>query len=107
MRRSLRTTVALIVALTLFLTVAGLAAAIWLLTRNTLMQSVDASLVSRIQAGIFLTPPDEENIPFVRPPIPGQPTVIVDAVLADGEVYDIDTQTYDLPADDLDVRITD
>lgn len=105
MRRSLRTTVALIVALTVLLTVAGLAAAIWLLTRNTLMQSVDASLVSRIQAGIFLTPPDEENIPFVRPPIPGQPTVIVDAVLADGEVYDIDTQTYDLPADELDVQI--
>lgn len=106
MRRSLRTTVALIVALTVLLTVAGLAAAIWLLTRNTLMQSVDASLVSRIQAGIFLTPPDEENIPFVRPPIPGQPTVIVDAVLADGEVYDIDTQTYDLPADELDVQIS-
>jgi two-component system, OmpR family, sensor histidine kinase MprB len=104
-RRSLRTTVALIVALTLLLTVAGLAAAIWLLTRNTLLQSVDASLVSRIQAGIFLTPPDEENIPFVRPPIPGQPTVIVDAVLADGEVYDIDTQTYDLPADAQDVQI--
>jgi len=103
--RSLRTTVAIIVAATLLLTVAGLAAAIWLLTRNTLLRSVDASLVSRIQAGIFLTPPDEENIPFVRPPIPGQPTVIVDAVLADGEVYDIDTQTYDLPADEEDVRI--
>lgn len=105
MRRSLRTTVAIIVAATLLLTVAGLAAAIWLLTRNTLLRSVDASLISRIQAGIFLTPPDEENIPFVRPPIPGQPTVIVDAVLADGEVYDIDTQTYDLPADAEDVRI--
>ena len=105
MRRSLRTTVALIVAATLLFTVAGLAAAVWLLTRNTLMRSVDASLVSRIQAGIFLTPPDEENIPFVRPPIPGQPTVIVDAVLADGEVYDIDTQFSDLPADSADVAI--
>lgn len=105
MSRSLRTTVALIVAATLLLTVTALAAAVWLLTRNTLMRSVDASLISRIEAGIFLTPPDEENIPFVRPPLPGQPTVIVDAVLADGEVYDIDTQFSDLPASPQDVAI--
>lgn len=103
--RSLRTTVALIVATTLALTVLALAVSIWLLTRTELMNSVDASLVSRIQAGVFLTPPDPDGAPFVRPPVPGQPTIIVDAVLADGEVYDIDDQTYDLPADPQDVVI--
>jgi two-component system sensor histidine kinase MprB len=103
--RSLRTTVALIVAITLALTVLALATTIWFLTRTALMNSVDASLVSRIQAGVFLTPPDPDGAPFVRPPIPGQPTVIVDAVLADGQVYDIDDQTYDLPPDPQDVAI--
>ncbi len=103
--RSLRTTVALIVATTLTLTVLALAISIWLLTRTELMNSVDASLVSRIQAGVFLTPPDPDGAPFVRPPVPGQPTIIVDAVLADGEVYDIDDQTYDLRADPQDVAI--
>ena len=103
--RSLRTTVALIVSVTLALTVFALAVTIWTLTRNELLNSVDASLISRIQAGVFLTPPDPDGAPFVRPPIPGQPTVIVDAVLADGEVYDIDDQTYDLPVDALDVQL--
>lgn len=103
--RSLRTTVALIVSITLALTVLALAVTIWALTRNELLNSVDASLVSRIQAGVFLTPNDPDGSPFVRPPIPGQPTVIVDAVLADGEAYDIDDQTYDLPVDPQDVVI--
>ncbi|MDP4888668.1 MAG: HAMP domain-containing histidine kinase [Candidatus Nanopelagicales bacterium] len=103
--RSLRTTVALIVSITLALTVVALAISIWTLTRNELLNSVDNSLVTRIQAGVFLTPPDPDGAPFVRPPIPGQPTVIVDAVLADGEVYDIDDQTYDLPVDALDVQL--
>ncbi len=103
--RSLRTTVALIVSITLALTVVALAISIWTLTRNELLNSVDNSLVTRIQAGVFLTPLDPDGAPFVRPPIPGQPTVIVDAVLADGEVYDIDDQTYDLPVDALDVQL--
>ena len=103
--RSLRTTVALIVSITLALTVVALAISIWTLTRNELLNSVDNSLVTRIQAGVFLTPPDPDGAPFVRPPIPGQPTVIVDAVLADGEVYNIDDQTYDLPVDALDVQL--
>ncbi|MFM7694823.1 MAG: sensor histidine kinase, partial [Actinomycetota bacterium] len=41
----------------------------------------------------------------VRPPIQGQPTVLVDAVLADGDVFEVDRESFDLPADAEDVRI--
>ena len=104
-RRSLRTTVALIVAITLALTVAGLAVGVWLVTRAAILSSVDASLESRIQAGIFLEGEDPDGPPVVRPPVPDQPTVLVDAVLADGEIIDVDAETFDLPASDLDIEI--
>jgi two-component system sensor histidine kinase MprB len=102
--RSLRTTVALIVAVTVALSVAGLAMGVWFLTRGALMGSVDSSLQSRLEAGIFLEPA-EDAPPIVRPPISGQPTVLVDAVIADGEVFEVDRETFDLPADAEDIRI--
>ncbi len=102
--RSLRTTVALIVAITVALSVAGLAMGVWFLTRSALMGSVDSSLQSRLEAGIFLDPA-EDAPPLVRPPISGQPTVLVDAVIFDGEVLSVDRETFDLPADAEDIRI--
>jgi two-component system sensor histidine kinase MprB len=102
--RSLRTTVALIVAISVALSVAGLAVGVWFLTRSALLGSVDSSLQSRLEAGIFLDP-DEDAPPLVRPPISGQPTVLVDAVVFDGEVFDVDRETFDLPADAEDIRI--
>ena len=102
--RSLRTTVALIVAVAVALSVVGLAVGVWLLTRSALMGSVDSSLESRLQAGIFLEPA-EDAPPIVRPPIKGQPTVLVDAVLDDGEVFEVDRESFDLPADPEDIAI--
>ena len=102
--RSLRTTVALIVAVTVALSVVGLAMGVWFLTRNALLDSVDSSLQSRLEAGIFLEPA-EDAPPVVRPPISGQPTVLVDAVLADGEVFEVDRESFDLPVDGEDIRI--
>ena len=46
--RSLRTTVALIVAITVALSVVGLAIGVWFLTRSALLGSVDSSLQSRL-----------------------------------------------------------
>ncbi|MEK9665488.1 MAG: hypothetical protein VW082_12820, partial [Candidatus Nanopelagicales bacterium] len=83
--RSLRTTVALIVAVAVALSVVGLAIGVWFLTRSALIGSVDSSLEARLQAGIYLEPA-EDAPPAVRPPIKGQPSVLVDAVVADGEV---------------------
>ena len=102
--RSLRTTVALIVAVAVALSVAGLAIGVWFLTRTALINSIDASLESRLQAGIYLEPA-EEGPPIVRPPLQGQPSVLVDAVLADGEVFEVDSETFDLPVDGEDVRV--
>jgi two-component system sensor histidine kinase MprB len=102
--RSLRTTVALIVAITVALSVVGLAIGVWFLTRSALLGSVDSSLQSRLEAGIFLEPA-EDAPPIIRPPILGQPTVLVDAVLSDGEVFEVDRESFDLPADPEDVRI--
>ncbi|MBM3690091.1 MAG: HAMP domain-containing histidine kinase [Actinobacteria bacterium] len=102
--RSLRTTVALIVAAAVALSVVGLAIGVWFLTRSALIGSVDSSLEARLQAGIFLEPA-EDAPPIVRPPIQGQPTVLVDAVLADGDVFEVDRESFDLPADAEDVRI--
>ena len=102
--RSLRTTVALIVAITVALSVVGLAIGVWFLTRSALLGSVDSSLQSRLEAGIFLEPA-EDVPPIIRPPISGQPTVLVDAVLSDGEVFEVDRESFDLPADPEDVRI--
>ena len=102
--RSLRTTVALIVAVTVALSVVGLAIGVWFLTRSALLGSVDSSLEARLQAGIFLDPA-EDAPPIVRPPIKGQPTVLVDAVLADGEVFEVDRESFDLPADPQDIQI--
>ena len=102
--RSLRTTVALIVAIAVALSVVGLAVGVWFLTRSALIGSVDSSLEARLQAGIFLEP-TEEGPPIVRPPIKGQPTVLVDAVLASGQVYELDRESFDLPADAQDIRI--
>jgi two-component system sensor histidine kinase MprB len=102
--RSLRTTVALIVAITVALSVVGLAIGVWFLTRSALLGSVDSSLQSRLEAGIFLEPA-EDAPPIIRPPISGQPTVLVDAVLSDGEVFEVDRESFDLPADPEDVRI--
>lgn len=102
--RSLRTTVALIVAITVALSVVGLAVGVWFLTRSALLGSVDSSLESRLQGGIFLEPA-EDAPPIVRPPIKGQPTVLVDAVLSDGEVFEVDRESFDLPADPEDVEI--
>ena len=102
--RSLRTTVALIVAVTVALSVVGLAMGVWFLTRSALLGSVDSSLQSRLEAGIFLEPA-EDAPPIVRPPISGQPTVLVDAVLSDGEVFEVDRESFDLPADPEDIRI--
>ena len=104
--RSLRTTVALIVAITVALSVVGLAIGVWFLTRSALLGSVDSSLQSRLEAGIFLEPA-EDAPPIIRPPISGQPTVLVDAVLSDGEVFEVDRESFDLPADPEDVRIAD
>ena len=92
--RSLRTTVALIVAVTVARAVAGLAVGVWFLTRSALLGSVDSSLQSRLEAGIFLEPA-EDAPPVIRPPISGQPTVLVDAVLADGEVFEVDEAPRD------------
>ncbi|MEY4170535.1 MAG: hypothetical protein RLZ94_1608 [Actinomycetota bacterium] len=102
--RSLRTTVALIVAVTVALSVVGLAIGVWFLTRSALLGSVDSSLQSRLEAGIFLEPA-EDAPPIIRPPISGQPTVLVDAVLSDGEVFEVDRESFDLPADPEDIRI--
>ena len=102
--RSLRTTVALIVAVAVALSVVGLAIGVWFLTRSALLGSVDSSLQSRLEAGIFLEPA-EDAPPIIRPPISGQPTVLVDAVLADGEVFEVDRESFDLPADPEDIRI--
>ena len=102
--RSLRTTVALIVAVTVALSVAGLAVGVWFLTRSALLGSVDSSLQSRLEAGIFLDPA-EEAPPIVRPPLSGQPTVLVDAVLFDGDVFEVDRESFDLPATEQDIRI--
>ena len=102
--RSLRTTVALIVAVTVALSVAGLAVGVWFLTRSALLGSVDSSLQSRLEAGIFLDPA-EEAPPIVRPPLSGQPTVLVDAVLFDGDVFEVDRESFDLPATEEDIRI--
>ena len=102
--RSLRTTVALIVAVAVALSVVGLAIGVWFLTRSALMGSVDSSLQSRLEAGIFLEPA-EDAPPIIRPPISGQPTVLVDAVLSDGEVFEVDRESFDLPADPEDIRI--
>ena len=102
--RSLRTTVALIVAVAVALSVVGLAIGVWFLTRSALIGSVDSSLEARLQAGIFLEPA-EDAPPIVRPPIQGQPAVLVDAVLADGDVFEVDRESFDLPADAEDVRI--
>lgn len=95
--RSLRTTVALIVAVTVALTVTGLAVGVWVVTRGILLSSVDSSLQSRLEAGIYLDPVEDDPA-VVRPPVPGQPTVIVDAVLADGEVFEVSSETFGLPA---------
>lgn len=102
--RSLRTTVALIVAVTVALSVVGLAIGVWFLTRSALLGSVDSSLQSRLEAGILFEDP-EDAPPIIRPPISGQPTVLVDAVLADGEVFEVDRESFDLPADPEDIRI--
>ena len=102
--RSLRTTVALIVAITVALSVVGLAIGVWFLTRSALLGSVDSSVQSRLEAGIFLEPA-EDAPPIIRPPISGQPTVLVDAVLSDGEVFEVDRESFDLPADPEDIRI--
>ena len=102
--RSLRTTVALIVAVAVALSVVGLAVGVWFLTRSALLGSVDSSLQSRLEAGIFLEPA-EDAPPIIRPPISGQPTVLVDAVLSDGEVFEVDRESFDLPADPEDIRI--
>ena len=102
--RSLRTTVALIVAVAVALSVVGLAVGVWFLTRSALLGSVDSSLQSRLEAGIFLEPA-EDAPPIIRPPISGQPTVLVDAVLSDGEVFEVDRESFDLPADAEDIRI--
>ena len=102
--RSLRTTVALIVAVAVALSVVGLAIGVWFLTRSALLGSVDSSLQSRLEAGIFLEPA-EDAPPIIRPPISGQPTVLVDAVLSDGEVFEVDRESFDLPADPEDIRI--
>jgi two-component system, OmpR family, sensor histidine kinase MprB len=102
--RSLRTTVALIVAIAVALSVIGLAMGVWFLTRGALMSSVDSSLQSRLEAGIFLEPA-EDAPPIIRPPISGQPTVLVDAVLSDGEVFEVDRESFDLPANAEDIRI--
>lgn len=102
--RSLRTTVALIVAVTVALSVVGLAIGVWFLTRSALLGSVDSSLQSRLEAGIFLEPA-EDAPPIIRPPISGQPTVLVDAVLSDGEVFEVDRESFDLPPDPEDIRI--
>ena len=102
--RSLRTTVALIVAVTVALSVAGLAVGVWFLPRSALLGSVDSSLQSRLEAGIFLDPA-EEAPPIVRPPLSGQPTVLVDAVLFDGDVFEVDRESFDLPATEEDIRI--
>lgn len=102
--RSLRTTVALIVAGAVALSVVGLAVGVWFLTRGALMESVDASLQSRLEAGIVLE--SAEDAPSViRPPISGQPTVLVDAVFSDGEIFELDRESFDLPADEQDIRI--
>ena len=104
--RSLRTTVALIVAVAVALSVVGLAVGVWFLTRSALLGSVDSSLQSRLEAGILLDPGEAEDAPpIIRPPISGQPTVLVDAVLADGEVFEVDRESFDLPADPEDIRI--
>ena len=102
--RSLRTTVALIVAVAVALSVVGLAIGVWFLTRSALIGSVDSSLEARLQAGIYLEPA-EDAPPAVRPPIKGQPAVLVDAVFADGEVFEVDRESFDLPVDDLDIEI--
>ena len=102
--RSLRTTVALIVAVAVALSVVGLAIGVWFLTRSALIGSVDSSLEARLQAGIYLEPA-EDAPPAVRPPIKGQPTVLVDAVLADGEVFEVDRESFDLPVDEEDIEI--
>ena len=102
--RSLRTTVALIVASAVALSVIGLAVGVWFLTRGALLSSVDSSLQSRLEAGIFLEPA-EDAPPVIRPPISGQPTVLVDAVLSDGEVFEVDRESFDLPATEQDIRI--
>ena len=102
--RSLRTTVALIVAVAVALSVVGLAIGVWFLTRSALLGSVDSSLQARLEAGIFLEPA-EDAPPIIRPPISGQPTVLVDAVLSDGEVFEVDRESFDLPADPEDIRI--
>jgi two-component system sensor histidine kinase MprB len=102
--RSLRTTVALIVAVAVALSVVGLAVGVWFLTRSALTGSVDSSLQSRLEAGIFLEPA-EDAPPVIRPPNSGQPTVLVDAVLSDGEVFEVDRESFDLPADEQDIRI--
>jgi len=102
--RSLRTTVALIVAVAVALSVVGLAIGVWFLTRSALIGSVDSSLETRLQAGIYLEPA-EDAPPAVRPPIKGQPTVLVDAVLADGEVFEVDRESFDLPVDEQDIEI--
>ena len=102
--RSLRTTVALIVAVAVALSVVGLAIGVWFLTRSALIGSVDSSLESRLQAGIYLESA-EDSPPAVRPPIKGQPSVLVDAVFADGEVFEVDRESFDLPVDDLDIEV--
>lgn len=102
--RSLRTTVGLIVAVSVALSVVGLAVGVWFLTRSALLGSIDSSLEARLQAGIFLEPA-EDAPPVVRPPIKGQPTVLVDAVLSSGEVFEVDRETFDLPADAQDIEI--
>ena len=102
--RSLRTTVALIVSVAVALSVTGLAVGVWLLTRSALLGSIDSSLQSRLEAGIFLEPEDEAPS-VVRPPLTGEPTVIVDAVLFDGDVLNVDRVTFDLPASEEDIRI--
>ena len=102
--RSLRTTVALIVAATVALSVLGLAVGVWLLTRSALMASVDASLEARLQAGVYLE--NAEDFPsVVRPPIKGQPTVVADTVLSDGDVFEADREFFNLPASPDDVAI--
>ena len=104
--RSLRTTVALIVAATLALSVLGLAVGVWLLTRSALMGSVDASLEARLQAGVYLE--NAEDLPSVgRPPIKGQPTVVADIVLSDGDVFEADREFFDLPATPEDIDLAD
>ena len=102
--RSLRTTVALIVAFSVTLSVVGVALVVWFLARYVLLASVDASLSSRLEAGIFLDGEDG-SAPILRPPVSGQPSVLVDAVLADGEVLGVDSETFGLPATAEDVRI--